>query len=141
MVNKIINAISNKLYELFGNECEVYSEAVEQNLQEPCFLINHIESRQEMIVKPRYYLRSSFDILFFSDADKKRVDCLSKGDILFDGLEYIKTSDQEVLRGINMGSEIIDDILHFKVDYNLILRKEDAIINNMEEISINLGGK
>ena len=60
---------------------------------------------------------------------------------MFDGLEYIETGDHEVLRGINMASEIIDDILHFKIDYNLILRKEDAIINNMEEISINLGGK
>ena len=42
----------------------------------------------------------------------------------------------------DMNHKIIDDVLHFYVDYNLILRREDVIIDGkMEDIKINTRGK
>jgi hypothetical protein len=50
MINKIISGISNKLFESYGSNVEIYTESVVQNMTKPCFLINHVESDMDMII-------------------------------------------------------------------------------------------
>ena len=64
MINKIINAISNAIYPNFGNDYEIYTEQVDQDLKEPCFLIQHVESSLRPIIPPRYYFKNKLSIKF-----------------------------------------------------------------------------
>lgn len=38
MLNNIMDAVTRRLNELFGDGYEIYTDAVEQGLKEPCFL-------------------------------------------------------------------------------------------------------
>lgn len=138
MINKIISGISNKLYESYGSNVEIYTESVVQNMTKPCFLINHIESDMDMIINPRYYFNSRFDVLYFSDKFDKLRDSMIVGSSLFSILEYIPLDDG-ITRGANMRVDFNDDILHFTVDYNLIVSNNLDTVDKMQDIKITQG--
>ena len=74
MVNKIINAISAKLFETFGADYTIYTENVEQYLQEPCFYIEIVAVSINQIVASRYNSNNSFDVQFFTKSNETKKD-------------------------------------------------------------------
>lgn len=135
-IKEIINGISKKIYGFYEGLYDIYVEEVEQGLQMPCFMINLISSDIRMILKPRYIFESVFDVIYFGDGYK---DCLDKGSELFDILEYITINNKDLIRGTKMNMDIIKNILHFRVNYNLILQNKPDIIDMMEDHQINIG--
>lgn len=136
LIKEIINGISKKIYGFYEGLYDIYVEEVEQGLQMPCFMINLISSDIRMILKPRYIFESVFDVIYFGDGYK---DCLDKGSELFDILEYITINNKDLIRGTKMNMDIIKNILHFRVNYNLILQNKPDIIDMMEDHQINIG--
>lgn len=122
MENKIITGISQKLFETFGLDYKIYTENVEQFLNPPCFYVELLQSSMQQIVSRRYRLENLFDIHFFTNENESKNDFRRVADILYDALEYISV-DNDLVRGLNMHYEIVDDVLHFFVSYNLILIK------------------
>lgn len=135
-IKEIINGISKKIYGFYEGLYDIYVEEVEQGLQMPCFMINLISSDIRMILKPRYIFESVFDVIYFGDGYK---DCMDRGSELYDILEYITINDKDLIRGTKMNMDIIKNILHFRVRYNLILQNKPDIINMMEDHQINIG--
>lgn len=136
LIKKIINGISQKIYGFYEGLYDIYVEEVEQGLQMPCFMINLISSNIRMILKPRYMFESIFDVIYFGEGYK---DCMDRGSELYDILEYITINDKDLIRGTKMNMYIIKNILHFRVNYNLILQNKPDIIDMMEEHQINIG--
>lgn len=136
LIKEIINGISQKIYGFYEGLYDIYVEEVEQGLQMPCFMINLISSDIRMILKPRYKFESVFDVIYFGDGYK---DCMDRGSELYDILEYITINDKDLIRGTKMNMDIIKNILHFRVNYNLILQNKPDIIDMMEEHQINIG--
>ena len=145
LIKEIINGISKKLYGFYEGLYDIYVEEVEQGLQMPCFMINLISSDIRMILKPRYKFESVFDVIYFGEGYK---DCMDRGSELYDILEYItidglneggNAPDVGLIRGTKMNMYIIKNILHFRVNYNLILKNKPDIIDMMEEHQINIG--
>ena len=122
MENKIITGISQKLFETFGSDYTIYTENVEQYLNPPCFCIELLQSSLRQIVSNHYRLENLFDIHFFTNVNEPKNDFRRVADILYDALEYISV-DNDLVRGLAMHYEIVDDVLHFFVSYNLILIK------------------
>ena len=122
MENKIITGISQKLFETFGLDYKIYTENVEQFLNPPCFYVELLQSSMQQIVSRRYRLENLFDIHFFTNENEPKNDFRRVADILYDALEYISV-DNDLLRRLGMHYEIVDDVLHFFVSYNLILIK------------------
>lgn len=118
---------------------EIYVENVAQYLKRPCFLINLITSDLNMKLKPRYSFGSLFDVMYFSNQKDSYKDCLNKGCELFDTLEYITLEHDILIRGTKMNFDILDNILHFRVSYNLILENKSDIIDMMEDQETNIG--
>lgn len=135
-IKEIINGISKKIYGFYEGLYDIYVEEVEQGLQMPCFMINLISSDIRMILKPRYIFESVFDVIYFGDGYK---DCMDRGSELYDILEYITINDKDLIRGTRMNMDIIKNILHFRVNYNLILQNKPDIIDMMEDHQINIG--
>ena len=136
LIKEIINGISQKIYGFYEGLYDIYVEEVEQGLQIPCFMINLISSDIRMILKPRYKFESVFDVIYFGDGYK---DCMDRGSELYDILEYITINNKDLIRGTKMNMDIIKNILHFRVRYNLILQNKPDIIDMMEEHQINIG--
>ena len=136
LIKEIINGISQKIYSFYEGLYDIYVEEVEQGLQMPCFMINLISSDIRMILKPRYMFETIFDVIYFGEGYK---DCMDRGSELYDILEDITINDKELIRGTKMNMDIIKNILHFRVRYNLILQNKPDIIDMMEEHQINIG--
>ena len=146
LIKEIINGISQKIYSFYEGLYDIYVEDVEQGLEVPCFMINLISSNIRMILKPRYMFESVFDVIYFGEGYK---DCMDRGSELYDILEYITIEgfkrkgsidpDKDLIRGTKMNMDIIKNILHFRVRYNLILQNKPDIIDMMEEHQINIG--
>lgn len=136
LIKEIINGISQKIYGFYEGLYDIYVEDVEQGLEVPCFMINLISSDIRMILKPRYKFESVFDVIYFGEGYK---DCMDRGSELYDILEYITINDKDLIRGTKMNMYIIKNILHFRVNYNLILQNKPDIIDMMEEHQINIG--
>lgn len=133
MENKIITGISQKLFETFGLDYKIYTENVEQFLNPPCFYVELLQSSMQQIVSRRYRLENLFDIHFFTNENEPKNDFRRVADVLYDALEYISV-DNDLVRGLGMHYEIVDDVLHFFVSYNLILIKTLEPEDKMETL-------
>lgn len=137
MINSIVDGISIKLNNVFGDEYKIYSEDVKQGFDEPCFFILLLNPSKKQLVGQRYEREHHFDIHFFpSNKENANNQMNSVADTLLDALEYI-TVDGNLLRGTKMKVEPVDNVLHFFVSYNFIVRKEPlGEVNLMEELKI-----
>ena len=132
MLNKIIIGISQALDAEFNSENEGY--------------IIHTEN-VEQLVGNRYERKYPFDIHFFPDTEL--VDGISTinnqlnevTERLFTALEYI-TVDNSLVRGTSINAEIVDNVLHFFINFNMIVKKETEPIDTMGSLTIKqkLGG-
>lgn len=121
MIDLIISGISNALFETFGYEN--YATKIPQNLETPCFFIQCIEPKSKKYIGTRYLRKHHFVVQYFpqskSDAN---TECYSVGEQMYECLEVINV-DGFFLRGTEMKFEIVDDVLHFFVDYNAFIKK------------------
>lgn len=134
MVNDIIDGIVIKIDSIFGDSSVIYTESVEQDLQEPCFYVQLLNASCRLIFNNRYYLENSFDILYFpgtSDKNYEMYDIASK----LQELEYINKKSS-TLRGTKLKYRIIDGILHFFVDYNFYAYLTKEEIEKMQSIKV-----
>ena len=95
---EIVNAISVRLDEIFGDEYTVYFEQVEQGLQTPCFFIQPLDASDKNMIDNRKYRTSGFAIVFIP-TDKKghREQFVEVADKLFDNFDSFELSDGVVL--------------------------------------------
>lgn len=135
LLNKIIDGIAMKLNQVFGDGYQIYTESVEQGLKEPCFFIVPLKPMQKQIVGKRYFREHPFDIHYFPATEDENTECLNVADQLFDALEAI-TVDGDVIRGSNINHEIIDDVLHCFVNYDMFIYKESETPDNMESLIV-----
>lgn len=144
MINKIIAGISQKLDEEFNSKNEeytIYTENVEQGLEEPCFFIFSLKPINKQLVGNRYERTYSFDIHYFSKSEDSNNEINEVTERLFTALEYI-TVDNNLVRGTNMNAETVDNVLHFFINFNMIVKKEIDPIEAMGSLIITqkLGG-
>ena len=129
------------------SELKKLAENVEQGLEEPCFFIFSLKPSSKQLVGNRYERKYPFDIHFFPDTEL--VDGISTinnqlnevTERLFTALEYI-TVDNSLVRGTSINAEIVDNVLHFFINFNMIVKKETEPIDTMGSLTIKqkLGG-
>lgn len=141
MVNDLINGISKRIYETFGSDYKIYKENVEQNLHEPCFMIRILKPMQFAKLPNRYLRQHSFVISYFpkstNNANNEMYEVSEK---LLSELEYIIVNQNDIdnlVRGTKMRYEIVDDVLHFFVNYDFFVKKEIGEQDRMEELTVN----
>lgn len=137
MVDGISEAVCNE----FGTEYDFVSNIGQSGSEQGSFYIHSYESSREAMLAMQCKSKNSFMIYYYP----KSVDAYTEelGSIcerLYDCLEYIKESDN-LIRGINMRSEVCEGVLHFFVDYHLNLKKESAEAESFEELVIQEGVK
>ena len=136
MVNELLNGISIKLNQVFGDGYEIYGDTdVVQGLKEPCFFIAILNPSQTKLIGQRYFREHPFDVQFFPTKSGDNVELQEVASELFLALEYITLLNGDLVHGTTMNYENVDGVLHFKVNYNMFLRKVEPK-DNMGDISI-----
>lgn len=142
MLNKIIDGISVKLNETFGDGYRIYTESVKQGLKEPCFFIQLVNPGNKELLNIRFKRNNLFVIQYFPATDKPKAECNNVLDALFIALEEI-TVDGDPQRGINRRGEMVNGVLSFFVNYNMVLKKvkEETPMETLELPKIKTKGK
>lgn len=130
MINKIISAISKAIYLEFGDKYEIYTEDVKQGLQEPCFSIFCINPSIRQFFDKRYKTTNTFTILYFPEKENIQEEINDVRERLFNCLEYI-SDENDLLRGTNMNTQVVDGVLNFLVNYDFFVTKT-VTSDNME---------
>ena len=132
MINKIIDGICEALHSEFGYE--IYTETIEQGLQEPCFSVLCLNPAVEQVLGVRYFRTNQFCVHYFPSSAEKRSECGSVMERLFNALEII-TVDGDFVRGSDIHSEMDEGVLHFFINYNMYVYKETEEPPIMESYS------
>lgn len=69
----------------------------------------------------RYRRTNQMCIQYFPSTDDEQTECNAVSERMFDCLEWIDVDGLQM--GLNMHSEMVDDVLNFFVDYNFFTKK------------------
>lgn len=137
IVNKILYAATRRLNELYP-EYPIYTDGVEQDLEEPCFFVNLLEPSRKPMLGGRSFQQNGFCIQYFPEDLPQRSERLNAvADCLMDEMEYITIQDGSQLRGSGRSYRVADGVLSFFVNYNLFLTKQKEKEEVMNEITVN----
>ena len=136
MINSIISAISVALFNEFGEGYEIYTEKIEQGLSEPCFLISSLTQNSNQFFSSRYKKNNLFSVQYFPSSQGIRAECNDVAERLNECLEWIEV-DGDLIRGTNLTSELVDDVLNFTLNYNFFAVSKSDDVDAMEEFGIN----
>lgn len=133
--NDIIDGVSIKINELFGDGYNIYTNSVKQGLETPCFFIKVLPSSKKKLIGNRY--ENELNLVIHSMLKEENTEELNNiSDRLYE-LEYITLFNNDKLKGHNMKMEISDGVLLFLITYKFFTYKETTRVNDMEEISNN----
>ena len=135
-INAVLDAISIALNSAFPGS-RLYSEETPQNFEPGAFSIVIITASQKRLPNSRYRRRPLFDVIYFPKTGKE--ECYTVADRLFLLLEVVTTPAGDKLRGTDMTIEIVDDALHFKVQYRHHIIT-GAAEETMESLTLTQGG-
>ena len=123
MLDKIVDGMIQKLNKAFGDDYKIYTESPQQGLQEPCFFIKLNSSTNTKQVGERYSRENLFCIQYFPESkDNPKIECYKMLDELYLAMEHIEV-DGYLQQGIGMHGELVDGVLHFFVNYNMLVKK------------------
>lgn len=125
MINNVIDAICKALNDEFKNEYNVYIRQKLQNPITPCFLISGINLEQKRYQGKRCYCQYAFEIQYLPATQEPIIEIHSVLQRLFECLEYINEGDN-ILNGTDMKAEIVDEVLHYTVNYNFFIMRNDT---------------
>lgn len=131
------NAIAQRLSETFGEGYAIYTESVEQNMQEPCFFILFLEGIEKQIIRDRYKKIYALDIHFFPAPglhENEDIDMIAE--VLCDALLWIGILPGKLVKGRNTHYQNIDGVLHFFIEYTIFVLKETQENDVMEQLDI-----
>lgn len=136
MQNEIMDAVTRKIFEIFGDGYTIYTDNVEQDLKEPCFFVSFLEPSHKPLLGKRYRRIYDMSIQYFPSSEDPSREMNQVVDRLIDGLEYISLSDGSLRRGMDMSSRVSDDVLTFLVTYDVFMVKPEPEKERMEELAI-----
>lgn len=133
-IQNLIDAIAEALFQQFGSGYEIYTEKVEQGLQEPCFMIRCVSPTKNLYLGTVYKRTNQFVIQYIPSSTDAYEECVSVMEKLFDCLENVILSGKPI-HGMELQGEITDGILNFKVNYDgFVLKEQDEI--DMETLEV-----
>lgn len=138
MIQDIINGISMAIGTEYDRSYKVYTESIEQGLQEPCFSILCLNGSDKKNAGVRHNRTYPFIIRYFPASDEPIAECLAVMESLYDLLCIIDVGASR-LRGTGMDGSIVDGVLQFQVTYApfLLAVKSET---SMEDLEVKTNG-
>lgn len=135
MINDVILGIVQALYNEFGEDFKIYINNINQDIELPCFKIELINTIRQPKLDTSFIQNIYYDINYIAENGNDIIQLNDISERLFNCLEQIKMRDIYV-RGENMSTTIVDEILHFQVSYNPYVYKvkeKDVLMLSLEQ--------
>jgi len=133
-IKELIDAIAEALFQEFGSDYEIYTEKVEQGLEEPCFLVRCLNPTKNLYLGQCYKRTNLFSVQYFPFTVEVHDECASVLERLFECLEDVIVSGRPI-HGMELHGEITDGILNFTVNYDgFVLKTEEQ--TNMDHLEV-----
>ena len=142
MLNEIIKGISMALNTAFGDGYEIYQNDVEQGLKEPCFLISVLQPEVTPMLGRRFIKRNPFDVQYFPANPRNNAEMFTVAEAMMETLDFITLSGGDLLHGTGVNYEVVDNVLHFFVNFNLpmIRYTDETMMETLETEVGTIGG-
>lgn len=147
MIDLIVKSITKTLSDKFTN-IPIINEDLQQNLPLPCFYVCVLNTSKKELLNDRFMLNVPLDIHYFASEKNK------KSEINKISMELIKTlkildlyklNDSDVLekvgslKSFNISTEIVDNVLHFFIEFKPILNILKVDDDKMDKIDHTVG--
>ena len=138
MLNNVIAGIAIALNQEFGDDYEIYTEEIKQDLKEPCFFIQLIDQSISPLCGQRYLQNNAFCIQYFPESKlNPYAECNDVAERMMFALEYVTPLDADrAIRGTNKNHNLVDGVLNFFVNYNRVILKKPVCSEVMGQIKI-----
>lgn len=141
MVNSVINEVvigmATKINKIYNKKYPIHTDSEEQGLDKPCFFIKYLngDENREIGLQDRFYKdKLNFVIIGYTqDGDTEILNDMI--DNLYE-LEYIELTDRTLLRAQKLHPKIEDGVLHFFIDYEIFIKKDDATTIKMDNYDL-----
>lgn len=139
MIQSIIDGIIAAIRTEYDRSYRIYTEAVKQDLREPCFFVKCISFEKEKQTTHRYSGSVPCNITYFPHSEDVIEECMKVCEKLTDLLELISV-EGHYLRGTGVKGQVVDGLLQFQVSYSPFM-VSSAEENDMSELAVRTGTK
>ena len=142
MLNEIIKGISMALNTAFGDRYEIFQNDIEQGLEKHGFFIQVLKPELSPLLGRRSMKRNPFDVMYFPTAPGNNAEMFTVAETLMEALDFITLPNGDLLHGTSVNYEVVDNVLHYFVNYNLpIIRPaEETYMGTLETEVGTIGG-
>ena len=134
-IQNLIDSIAEALFQEFGSDYAIYTEKVEQGLEDDCFLIRCLNPTKNQYLGRCYKRTNQFAIQYISSTVDANEECISILERLYECLEYVILHETSI-RGTELHGEINDGVLTFTVNYDGFVLKQIDIEADMDKVEI-----
>lgn len=140
MSNEILEAVARQLNSLFGDDYAIYTETVNQGFVKPCFFVQLIEQSEKPMINNRFYRKTGVCIQFLQGEAVQPSDERNRvAEGLMNEMEYVRLTDESLLRGTGKSWKMENGILNFFISYSAFFNKLKQTEEPMETIEIEKG--
>lgn len=142
MLNEIMDAVTNRLYDWFGDGYEIYTDPVTQGLKEPCFFVRFLEPNETPRIGQRYLRQAGMAVQYLPGERPEILREMNRAaDLLLDGMEYVTMADGSLMRSTDRSIRMDQEAgsLTFLVSFHQFVLKTRPEEETMETIEIKKG--
>ncbi len=132
-INDVRYAVNAALDAAFP-DMPIFGEEIKQQLTPPGFFVRLLEPAHTQELGRRYLRSHPFDVHYFA-TERKNDDMYEVGEKLTAALQEIQVGGHPV-RGIGMQMEIVDEVLHFFVTYNVHVWASKPFVPAMQTLNV-----
>lgn len=139
-ISDIMNAISIKLHESFGDSYEKYIDEIPQGFDTPAFFIQFLSLEQKRHFGKRWHVTTLFNVQYFPS--NGRSDAANHTLKVQQTLKEILLLNGSLMLGTGATSEIVDGIGHNLIYFNFFLQEieEKIFMESLEKHSTTTKG-
>lgn len=108
-------------------DMDIYGEKIPEGFEAPCFFVKLLTAAQDKEIDRRYKRSHAFDIHFFPKGHEYNRESHEMAEKLYEVLRMVDING-DLYKGTGMNHEIVDDTLHFFVDFDFhVMQQKDNV--------------
>ena len=130
----ILDGVTLGLHKAFPSS-NIHIETIKQGLEDGDILVKLVSMGERADIGKRLNRFPGFDIAYFG-ADNE--DNINATDVLLDTLRIITLPTGDIIRGVNITANCVDEVLHCTVSYDHRAYKPVEQVNKMSDLEVEI---
>jgi hypothetical protein len=138
MLNALVDAVTEAIYEEFGDGYDIHTDIVEQGLTEPCFSVRILKPTTNQFLGRRYFNTNLVAVQYFPQTYGDNAEINDVTERLLECLEYVSVSGV-LTRGTDAEPHVEDGVLTVTLDYDYFVIRQGEEEDPFETITVKGG--